>query len=297
MNRAGMASDYDVLRLEVQLGNLEPSLRRAAFDLQAAIRTLTIEIGLDPEAPIALEGRLNEVDLSLDARNSPANAALLSVSGLSVSPETDLDELRRVALFRRSDVRQLQSTIVLEEARLQAERSEYFPKLSLFSNYNITAQQDGSPVFFGDSPNQRTTTAVAGIQVELPIFTGFSRDSRVQQRKATIRQNEYRLERLERQTASELRTLADNVSEARERAESQRRAVDQAQRGFEIASAEYNAGVGSQLQITDAEVALRQSQFNYAQAVYDYLVARAQLEAAVGTVPDESGAFAASNDR
>jgi outer membrane protein TolC len=38
------------------------------------------------------------------------------------------------------------------------------------------------------------------------------------------------------------------------------------------------------LQITDAEVALRQSEFNYAQAVYDYLTTRSALEAAVGTV-------------
>ena len=58
-----------------------------------------------------------------------------------------------------------------------------------------------------------------------------------------------------------------------------------AQRGFEIASAQYREGIGSQLELTDAEVALRQSEFNYAQAVYDYLVFRAQLDEAVGQVP------------
>jgi outer membrane protein TolC len=70
--------------------------------------------------------------------------------------------------------------------------------------------------------------------------------------------------------------------------------VEQAQRGFEIASAEYRAGVGSQLQITDAELALRQSEFNYAQAVYDYLTARANVDAARGTVPERPGALAAA---
>ena len=62
-------------------------------------------------------------------------------------------------------------------------------------------------------------------------------------------------------------------------------AVDQAQRGYEIASAQYREGLGSQLELTDAEVALRQSEFNYAQAVFDYLVARAQLDQATGSVP------------
>jgi hypothetical protein len=48
--------------------------------------------------------------------------------------------------------------------------------------------------------------------------------------------------------------------------------VVQAGRGFEIASAQYREGLSSQLELTDAEVALRQSEYNYAQAVYDYLV-------------------------
>jgi len=297
MNRAGLASEYDVLRLEVQLGNLEPNLRRAGIDRDAATRNLLIEMGLDPSTPIELEGRLNEVDLSDTNRNSLENVALLNVAGLATSPDADFDELLRTALVRRSDVRQLQATIVVEEVRLQVEKSEYFPKLSLFSNYNITAQQDGNPVFFGNSPDQRLRTSVAGIQVQVPIFSGFARNARVQQANARIHQNEYRLERLERQAASELRTWIDNVGEAQQRAGSQRRAVEQAQRGYEIASAQYNAGLGSQLQITDAEVALRQSEFNYAQAVFDYLSARAGLEAAVGTVPEEAGTFAAFNDR
>ena len=57
------------------------------------------------------------------------------------------------------------------------------------------------------------------------------------------------------------------------------------QRGFEIASAQYSEGLSSQLELTDAEVALRQSEFNYAQAVYDFLVARAQFDEATGQVP------------
>ena len=89
------------------------------------------------------------------------------------------------------------------------------------------------------------------------------------------------------QVASEVRTVADQVDEARERASAQQLAVTQAERGFAIASAQYREGIGSQLELTDAEVALRQSEFNYAQAVYDYLVARAQLDAAVGLVPGD----------
>ena len=87
------------------------------------------------------------------------------------------------------------------------------------------------------------------------------------------------------QAASQVKSLVELADEARARARGQRLAVQQAQRGFEIASAQYREGLSGRLELTDAEVALRQSEFNYAQAVYDYLVAWAQLDEAVGAVP------------
>ncbi len=297
LNRAGMASDYDVLLLEVQLSNFEPALRRAEFDRQAMLRNLIVELGLYPDTPIEVEGNLDEVDLSDFSQNSPENAALLTVSGVGVPDDVNFDEVQRIALDQRSDVRQIRSNIILEEANLEAQKAEYYPTLSFIGNYSIQAQQDGSPTFFGNTPNQRTSFGTAALSVQLPIFTGFSRDARVQQVKANIRQSEYRLERLENQAINQLRTMMDNVTEALQRSESQKQAVAQAQRGFEIASAQYNAGIGSRLETTEAETALRESEFNYAQAVYDYLVARAQLELAVGLAPEEAGSLASRSNR
>ena len=291
LNRAGLASNYDVLRLEVQLANVEPNQRRAQNTLEAAKRLLLIEMGLDLTTPLALEGRLNEVDISSDGQNDSQNALLLAVSGLPLQAELQFDELHAIALRRRSNIRQLRLNINLEETRLRSQKAEYYPSLSLFSNYNVTAQEDGRPTFFGET-NSRTTAAVTGVRISIPVFQGFSRDARVEQTAATVRQNEAQLARLEKEAENELRTVLDNLEEAALRVASQGRAVEQAQRGFEIASAQYREGVGSQLQITDAENALRESEFNYAQAVYDYLIARTELDAATGTVPVAAGDLA-----
>ncbi len=288
LNRAGLASNYDVLRLEVQLANIEPNFRRAQNALDSRRRTLLIEMGMEPETPIQLEGRLNDLDIGSRDANDEANALLLGASGLPVEAELRFDELYQLALRRRTDLRQQRLNINLEESRRASQKAEYYPTLSLFSNYTVLAQEDGSPTFFG-TPQQRTTSAVTGFRIEVPVFRGFSRDARVQQTNATLRQNEALLERLEKEVESELRTVLANLEEARLRVRSQGRAVQQAGRGFEIASVEYREGVGSQLQITDAEVALRESEFNYARAVYDYLIARAQLDAIAGTVPVEPG--------
>ncbi len=285
LNRAGLASDYDVLRLEVQLGNLEPNLLRASQRAAASGRALLVQMGLAPTAAIALEGSLNELDLEDPSQNTPVNARLLALAGSGATAREDAGSLYQAALERRSDLRALRLSVEVREAQLASQRADYFPSLSLFGSYAVTAQQDDPVNFFGASM-QRTTFAVAGLRIEVPIFQGFQRSARMQQTRALIDQIDAQLSRLEHRTANDVHTLVDQVAEARRRAVAQRRAVGQAQRGFEIASTEYREGVGSQLQVTDAEVALRQSEFNYAQAVYDYLSALARLDEAVGTVPE-----------
>ena len=281
-NRAGLASDYDVLRLEVQLGNLEPSLRRAQLAAATARRALLVEMGLDPATPITLAGSLGELDIENLERNEGENAALLAAAG-SV-PSGGPDEVYTAAIGERTDLRQARLNQDFESAVLKAQRSDYFPKLSLFASYTLTAQENGRLDFFGEA-GRRAEGAVLGLRVELPIFQGFAREARIQQTRARIQQYEAEEERLRNQTASELTNLLDRLDEARLRAIAQRRAVEQAQRGFEIATIEYRAGIGSRLQLSEAELALRQSEFNHAEAVYDYLTARAQLDAAAGSVP------------
>jgi outer membrane protein TolC len=156
--------------------------------------------------------------------------------------------------------------------------------VSFFGNYSINAQQNGSPDWFGDEMS-RATSKWVGISVSLPVFSGFSRDSRIDQKRALLNQarNQSALARL--QAEGQVKSVREQAEEALERARGQRLAVEQARRGFEIASAQYREGLSSQLEQRDAEVALRQSEFNYAQAVYDFLVFQAQLDEAVGQVP------------
>jgi outer membrane protein TolC len=293
---AGLVSEYDVLRFEVELATVSANLERVQNLAASRQRTLMVEMGLDPDVEIGLAGQLNELDPDAIELNSAENQDLMLLAGIPGVLDTHIDELLSSALLRRTDIRQLQATVSLEEARVKSVKGQFFPTLSLFTNYDVFAQQNGAPQFFGSRDN-RTTTAAAGIQVSVPIFQGFGRFAQVQQAQAVVRQNETRLERLEQETLNQVRTLFNVALESRSRAQSQRRAVAQAQRGYDIASAEYREGIGSQLQVTDAEVALRQSEFNYARAVYDHLLARAQLELAVGMVPEAAGDFPAAWDQ
>jgi outer membrane protein len=284
LNRAGLASDYDVLRLRVELANLEPNLKRAENSMAQARRGLAIELNLQDLETLEVAGTLASMDLENLEANDAANREILSMSGLEdpvlLSPETVLD----VALEARSDLKQLELMERLRTAELRVQQVEYLPRISIFGNLSVNAQQNGSPNFFGD-PMTRATSKWVGVSVSLPVFTGFQRDARIDQKRAVLNQakNQSLLARL--QAEGQVKSILEQAQEARERARGQRLAVTQAQRGFEIASAQYREGLSSQLELTDAEVALRQSEFNYAQAVFDYLVFRAQLDEATGTVP------------
>lgn len=285
LNRAGLASDYDVLRLEVEAANLEPNLRRAENAVRQSRRQLAIQVDhADPET-LRVRGNLAEMELEDLTANSADNREILAFMGLQQAGAESVDEALRFAAGQRSDLRQLELNEHLRQAEMRVEQAEYLPEITLFGDYIITAQNNGGPSFFATGTGQRAYSRIVGVRVSLPIFQGFRRDARIDQRRAALRQAETQTTQVTDLAMSEVRGLVENADEAFQRAQGQRLAVSQAQRGFEIASAQYREGLGSQLELTDSEVALRQSEFNYAQAVYDYLVARAQLDQATGRVP------------
>jgi outer membrane protein len=291
--RAGLTSEYDVLRFEVQLANLEPGLRRARDGVATAKRALLIAMGRDASSDIEVVGRLQDIDVLAPEHNTPEHRALIALSG-PLLDSLALDSAAATAIAQRSDVRQAELGIVVEQARLKVERAQLFPKLSLFGAYSLTAQDPGSPDFFGGGSQYRSGAAWAGLRVELPVFRGFREYARMQQARANIDENRARLALAREQTVDQLRTLIAALGETRERVASERDAVGQARRGYQIATAQYQEGLGSQLQVTDAELALRQSEYNYAQAVFDHLIARSNLDAALGTVPDAADLVSAA---
>lgn len=285
MQEAGLASEYDVLRLEVQLGNLEPELRRARNAHAEARRTLAVELGLEPTDTIEIAGSLLDIELEQVTDGESATDDPVRFAGLHNPTAMPVERIVEMAMDGRSDLRQLRLTRELRTAELRVAQVEYLPRVSLFGTYSINTQENGDLDFFGGAETPRAYGRQIGLRVTLPLFSGLKRPARVGQRRAAVQQVRVQHGRARAQAESEVRTFLERLDETRQRAEAQRRAVEQARRGYEIASVRFREGVGSRLEVTDAEVALRQSEFNYAQAVYEYLAARARLDRAVGMVP------------
>jgi outer membrane protein TolC len=292
MYEAGFTGEFDVIRLNVQLANLEPDLGRVENIAGAARRQLLVEMGLDPTRDVALVGNLGELDVSPGAVNSEENQGLLVYCGDPKLWGLTFEETYAIAFERRSNLRQARLNISVEEARVGVNQADYLPTVSLFGSYGLNAQENADPNFFGEDDQHRSTFGFVGLRLEMPVFEGFARGARVQQSKAVVRQNETMLTRLEHEVANEIQFLLDEIAVARSRAEIQRVAVREAKRGFDIASAEFREGIGTRLQVTEADVALAESEFNYASAVHDYLLGLSRLDQSVGSVSEEVLALA-----
>jgi len=284
LEKAGLGNSYDVLRLEVELSRLTPVLRRAENAHAAAVRDLKVAMGLDVEMQVALAGSLHTIDLEYVDDNSPDNLRLLTLAGAQVDDLGDLTGLLEVATANRSLLRQKRLDTRLSEAQLKATRSQLYPKLVGFANYSVFGQSSKGLEFYGDA-SQRVINWQAGLRLEVPLLEGGAKYARVSQRSLQLQQSQTREELEEQALSNEIQTLLERLVEARDRVASQKLAVGQATRGFEIASTEFRMGLNTQFNALDAEVALRETEFNYAEAVYEVLVAQARLDRAVGVVP------------
>ena len=287
----GFASDDELLRAEVQFTNLETRLILARNRVVAARGRLLVTIGVDPLQPVAVSGSLSELQLAPGARNSAGNADLLAATGAVALAAMTEEELRQTAFTLRSDLRQWRIGVTLGEKQVEVQEREALPLIRAFGSVDFRVADDdeddvfGSRIPMSDRYSQWDLTASAGLSIQVPVFSGFGRLSRLEQRREELRRTSDGLRHAEREMVNQIRTLAAALREARARAASQRVAIVQSERGYEIATARYRAGVGSQFEVVAAETTLREAEFNYAQAVYDYLSTASRLELATGQVP------------
>ena len=280
----GFVDEYAVLQLEVQLGNLQPQLTNAQFAIDSAKRELLDVMGLPLQLSIDVEGNLSTFNMFTRVSESPENEVLKKIDKtLPVHLEKD-SLLTQQAFELRGDLRVLNIQQQLQDRQLKAQRSQYLPSLS--ANYNLqwTASQPGKPNFFG-TEDQRARSQTVMLSLQVPIFQGFSRDATIQQTKIQLKDLEIQENQTRRAAQKEILSTQQSIEEAFETIEAQQNVLEQAQRGYNRAETRYQNGVGTQQELTDADLQLRQAETSYAQTVFNYLNAKAQYDQALGLVP------------
>jgi outer membrane protein TolC len=161
---------------------------------------------------------------------------------------------------------------------LKLQKFDYLPTLSLSGLYNWTSMNND----FKFKNYLWNPYSMIGITLTVPIFSGGSKLQKINQTKVTINQLSYQRDDLERNLQLAVRQFIDNMNTCVKRFDAAQKGVGQAERGYMITRKRYDTGAGTLLEMNDAELAMTQAKLNYNQAVYDYMVAKSELEKIVG---------------
>jgi outer membrane protein TolC len=252
----GSASLSDLLKSKVQLGSDSLTLISRENDIAVKRATLNDFLGLPVDRPTEIDARLE-----FEPRELPAT------------------EAQRAAVDDHPTVRSASYSEAAANSDIGSARSARYPSVDAVAQYSYSKE------FFPDHVFEeigRDDNASYGLQLSYTIFSGFSTTSSIRQAKIRRHTAEYEVAQARRTVALDITTSALRAEEARRRYQLTDEQVRSAQEDLNIAQEKYNLGAATILDILTAQVSLSQAETDKVQAVFDYNLARAQLEKAMG---------------
>ncbi|MBI4666129.1 MAG: TolC family protein [Nitrospinae bacterium] len=250
----GLATSYDVMRFATSLAEARAALIGAKNDYSRALSALLESVSMDPLEPVEVDGELVYEPL-----------------------ETSLEEALESARAFRPELLAARAGHEAAENIARAAKSELYPTAKLFGAYRSSNSD-----FRGDGSFGWRNEWNVGAKVELNLFDGAERASRVNQRLSEREIARLEMERAERLTVMEAKSAFDEFTRAKELVESQSLNVEHARETYRIVSERRRVGMATHLELLDAHGALTMAQVSHGRTLYGHAVARARLIRAMG---------------
>jgi outer membrane protein len=251
--RAGTGTGIEITRAKVQLANDRQRLLVAENSRRSAHLQLLRVMDLPLDTELELTDKLGYVPVD----------------------NTTLEQARVLAMSSRPDLKAQQEREISARLSASATKLERLPSLGFFGDYGSI----GSSLF-----NNSLPTRTYGLTLRVPIFDGGRRDARRAEASSQYRVETIRTKDLREQIELDVRLALDALHSAEEQ-------VRVAQEGLALSEGElaqsrrrYESGVANSLEVTDAQTRLERARDNQTAALFNYNLARIDLEQATGTV-------------
>jgi len=261
MYKAGLVSEYDFIKANVQYKNMIPAVSRAKNQNKKAENNLKLVMGLQDETEILIKDSLS----------------------LNVLEVPKLDEGINYSYKHNKLIQQSKLNTKLKSLVSSYKFTGHLPQLNAFGNFQTQAQEeDDKPI-----KEWRFRNAVSvGLNLKIPIFNGFSVNSRVEQAELDYKKA---IEKLNK-TKDEIRNRIENtyleIKSLLEQIDAYKAALLEAKRGYEISTKRYKNGLASQLEVLNSMVSLVSAKTNVLKSIHDYYIANAQLDLLLGKDKD-----------
>ncbi len=254
----GTASEYDMLRANVAVTNLEPSILEAENSINQLKLQLKLLMGMDARLNITPSQTLD------DFKGNMYEHALVDTSLVNNTAMKSLD---------------LQ-TDYLQKA-LEVQKASWWPTLTGSANLMWSSMSNGSP--FKNFMWSKSSSV--GLTLAIPLFQGGRRYYRQKQAEIAVREMKWQRENLERSLHVQVQNELNSISKSLKQIESNEGGVRQAAKANEIMQQSFKIGSGTFIQLRDTEDALMSARLAYYQAIYNFLIAESNLEHVLGNAP------------
>ena len=254
----GIVSEFDLLTVEVFVENMRPVVLDMENKLKTAKDGLKLVLGVDQQEEIDVTGNFTyqQYDIS--------------------NEEGLIDE----ALKSNYDLRTLELKKQVDEAFVELDVSEYWPNIAAFGQYAYNGSSD-------DWKFNTYSSATIGLSFSINLWQGNRTSNAVQQSTITYQQTEEQVKQLKEYTLLNVKSKIQDLKTVQSIIDVQNKNVDVAERSYQIAKVRYKEGVGSQLELQSADLALKQARLNRIQSMYSYLTTQYELEQILGRTNPE----------
>jgi outer membrane protein TolC len=251
----GFAEKLDVDKLVVQLNNLTTEKEKVINQLYVGNAGLKFLLNMPQKEELILTDSLTEGELKSNIMDESVNYSdRKEIQLLTLASKMNGYNVKRYNLSR-------------------------IPTVAAFGSYSKNAQRTSFNFF---DKGDWFTTSLIGLKVAVPIFDGFGKKYRYHQKKLNLEKLNNGIKQQENAIDLELSQANINLANAQTNLEIQKRNLDLAQEVVRVSKVKYRQGVGSNLEVTNAESSLKESQNNYYTALYDFIIAKVDLDKAQG---------------
>lgn len=261
LNENGFAEKIDVDRVRVNYNNLRVEKNKLARLLEVSKKLLKFQMGMSLSKDIQLNDALND---------------------LTMQP---VQQTESISYEDRIEYSQLQTNEDLVNLDIKNNHAQYLPKLYASFNYGFnTATSDIDLWLQG---NRWLSFGTVGVSLTIPIFDGFIKSNRIQQNRIQLQQIEQQKNMLQKNIDLEIEQAEIDLSASLENLDVQQENMELAREIYDITIIKYNEGVGSNLEVMEADADLKEAQTNYYNAMFNAVVAQIELKKALGTLHNQ----------
>ncbi|HEX7358094.1 MAG TPA: TolC family protein, partial [Ignavibacteriaceae bacterium] len=256
--KEGMVSEFDMLQAEVQVENIRPVVMQMENNLKTAFDGLKLTMGIDQNEQIDVSGEFTYQPFNVDNEEELINEAL-----------TSNYELKTMDLKKQVD-----------QAFIELDVSEYWPTIAAFGQYSYAGSSDNWKF-------NNYSSATIGVSLSINLWKGNRTKNAVEQSTITYEQTEQQLFQLKDYTKLNVKSKVQELKRVQDLIEVQNKNVDVAERAYNIAKVRYKEGAGSQMELQNTDLALKQARLNRIQSLYSYLTTKFELDQMLGRTNPE----------